>query len=226
MPTLYLIRHGQASFGADDYDRLSPMGEQQAAKLGAHLRETEIKFDQVIRGDMLRHKQTAELALPDQTFEINQNWNEYDHQDILAKQNNECVTAKSMKAYLDGFSQPDEAFSQLVTQAFTRWVGGEHDAQYLESWPAFTIRIEQALQKLLELHSDAKNVAVFTSGGPIAFLCHKIMGAPLQNLFRLNWSLVNCGVTKLKTTRNGLMISSLNEHSIFDGKNKHFLSYK
>ena len=37
MATLVLIRHGQASYGQADYDRLSPTGEQQARVLGPHL---------------------------------------------------------------------------------------------------------------------------------------------------------------------------------------------
>ena len=30
MASLYLIRHGQASFGSDHYDQLSPLGQRQA----------------------------------------------------------------------------------------------------------------------------------------------------------------------------------------------------
>ena len=31
---IVLVRHGQASFGADDYDRLSALGTEQARLLG------------------------------------------------------------------------------------------------------------------------------------------------------------------------------------------------
>ena len=35
MGTIYLIRHGQASFDSADYDQLSDLGQLQAAQLGA-----------------------------------------------------------------------------------------------------------------------------------------------------------------------------------------------
>jgi broad specificity phosphatase PhoE len=37
MGTLYLVRHGQASFGADDYDQLSELGGA-GVRLGEHWR--------------------------------------------------------------------------------------------------------------------------------------------------------------------------------------------
>ena len=60
MAELYLVRHGQASFGTDDYDRLSTLGEQQSVWLGEYLSERKIDFDHVIIGTQLRHRQTAE----------------------------------------------------------------------------------------------------------------------------------------------------------------------
>ena len=58
MGTLYLVRHGQASFGADDYDQLSPLGLQQAQRLGAHWLAHGQRFDTVLMGT-LRLKQAA-----------------------------------------------------------------------------------------------------------------------------------------------------------------------
>ena len=42
---LYLIRHGQASFGADDYDVLSPVGVRQSQALGEHLAQLGVRLD-------------------------------------------------------------------------------------------------------------------------------------------------------------------------------------
>ncbi|WP_164030788.1 histidine phosphatase family protein, partial [Serratia marcescens] len=50
MGSIYLIRHGQASFGADDYDVLSPTGIRQAEILGDHLRNLGVRFDRVLSG--------------------------------------------------------------------------------------------------------------------------------------------------------------------------------
>ena len=63
MATIYLFRHGQASFGADDYDKLSPLGERQATVLGQYLRDHDIALDAAYSGDLLRQRETAQLAL-------------------------------------------------------------------------------------------------------------------------------------------------------------------
>lgn len=58
MGSIYLIRHGQASFGADDYDVLSPTGIRQAEILGRHLAELGISFDRCLAGDLRRQQHT------------------------------------------------------------------------------------------------------------------------------------------------------------------------
>eukprot|EP01041_Mallomonas_annulata_P017263 gene17263-35647_t len=58
MGTLYLVRHGQASFGAADYDQLSPMGEQQSVRLGEYFKHKGLVFDHVLSGTLRRHQQT------------------------------------------------------------------------------------------------------------------------------------------------------------------------
>ena len=58
MGSLYLVRHGQASFGADDYDQLSERGEAQAVRLGEYWRERGLSFDAVYAGTLKRHQQT------------------------------------------------------------------------------------------------------------------------------------------------------------------------
>ena len=58
MGTLHLVRHGQASFGADDYDLLSPLGQRQALRLGEYWRERGQAFDAVYSGTLRRHDET------------------------------------------------------------------------------------------------------------------------------------------------------------------------
>ena len=63
MGSIYLIRHGQASFGADDYDVLSPTGIRQAEILGDHLLNLGVRFDRVLSGGLRRQQHTARAAL-------------------------------------------------------------------------------------------------------------------------------------------------------------------
>ncbi|MDO8419608.1 MAG: histidine phosphatase family protein, partial [Rubrivivax sp.] len=58
MGTLYLVRHGQASFGAADYDQLSDLGARQCRALGRWFRERGVAFEGVLRGTLRRHEQS------------------------------------------------------------------------------------------------------------------------------------------------------------------------
>ena len=58
MGPIYLVRHAQASFGSDDYDRLSPLGWRQGQRLGEHLRAHGLHFDAVLTGTLCRHHET------------------------------------------------------------------------------------------------------------------------------------------------------------------------
>jgi broad specificity phosphatase PhoE len=88
MPTLYLVRHGQASFGAADYDNLSPLGEQQSQQLGQYFQSKNLRFDAVYAGTLRRHAQTysgiAQGMNSDQTPWLRPGLNEYDSDAVLA----------------------------------------------------------------------------------------------------------------------------------------------
>ncbi|WP_339724504.1 histidine phosphatase family protein [uncultured Paraglaciecola sp.] len=231
MTAIYLIRHGQASFGKAEYDCLSELGEQQAAHLGDSFKARIGSFDKVVLGSMQRHHQTAQgclTAMGQTNFEMHQDagWNEYDHQDILAQFDPELATAKGVKDYVGRQDNPHKALEHVIAQAFSRWIGSLHNQDYIESWPEYQHRIQTALANLISRLDGEKRVAVFSSGGPIALLSQAILGVPAENLMTLNWTLVNCGITKLINTKKRVILSTLNEHSVFEGKSKHLLTYK
>ena len=60
MGTIFLVRHGQAAFGTDDYDRLTPNGTEQARWLGEYFATRKMRVDAVLMGSLTRHRQTAE----------------------------------------------------------------------------------------------------------------------------------------------------------------------
>jgi broad specificity phosphatase PhoE len=180
---------------------------------------------------MQRHQQTADgcLSAMGQTDiepQVDAAWNEYDHQDILAQFNSELATAQGVKAYMSKQDNPHKALQKVITQAFSRWIGSQHNDDYIEPWPDYQHRIQTALANLISGLDGEKRVAVFSSGGPIALLSQAILGVPAENLMTLNWTLVNCGITKLISTKKGIILSSLNEHSTFEGNNKQLLTYK
>lgn len=233
MPAIYLIRHGQASFGQDDYDRLSSLGEEQASILGSELSKRITDFDVVAKGTMLRHQQTAELCLA--KFKLAENapihvesaaWNEYDHQNILAQFDDRLATAAGTEAYIKAQKNPVEAFEKVFNGAIDRWITGENSTGYIESWQQFRDRLTRGLSDLIEAHSDAKHIAVFTSGGPISLLSQALLGVPEHKIMNMNWTLVNCGVTKVVASRGRQFVATLNDHSHFEGKQKNLITYK
>ena len=60
MAELYLIRFAQASFGADDYDKLSELGHKQSYALGKALASQGMQPDTLIMSVMPRHRETIE----------------------------------------------------------------------------------------------------------------------------------------------------------------------
>lgn len=79
MPLVYLIRHGQASFGAEDYDVLSATGHLQGKHVGTELRRRGVRPDQVWSGTLRRQRETALAAGLDAPLQQDPRWNEFDH---------------------------------------------------------------------------------------------------------------------------------------------------
>ena len=233
MPSIYLIRHGQASFGQANYDQLSTLGKQQASHLGKALKKRKMVFDAVVLGGMFRHKQTAEnclkemeCGLEDANPSINTGWNEYDHQNILAQYKPELATAQGVKDFIAAQENPQQVFENVFNGAVDRWIGGQHDADYVESWDKFKARVQGAFDDIVQQYKQSKTIAVFTSGGSISLLSQYYLGVPEDKLMQLNWTLVNCGITKIVSTGSRIFVASLNEHVHFEAENKSMITYK
>ena len=199
MGQVLLVRHGQASWGAADYDVLSERGEEQSSVLGKTL--AELSPDVVVHGSMQRQRRTAELmvaaagwsAAPD----VDARWDEMDHHAVLAAQPRD----------FDG--EPDaRQFQAWFEAATTRWTSGEHDADYEEAFPAFRRRVSAALADL----ADVGTAVVVTSGGPISALTTDLLDAGLPTYSRLAPVVVNASVTRIVSGRRGLTLVSFNDH--------------
>ncbi|GAB5382038.1 MAG: histidine phosphatase family protein [Aliiglaciecola sp.] len=233
MTIIYLIRHGQASFGQQNYDNLSEHGHQQARILGESLQSRVGQFDKLVLGSMLRHRQTLENCLnamqhafDEDDLRIEAGWNEYDHNDILAQLGPEFCDAPSIERWVRSQTHPKKAFESMFNRAMDRWIAGEHDDEYVESWQHYQQRIRQALSNTIDYAGEAKHVAVFSSGGPISVVSQALLGVDPSKVMQVNWTLVNCGITKLVSTGSRLFVSTLNDHSHFEGKDKALITYK
>ena len=204
MGQIFLVRHGQASFGSSNYDQLSARGQAQAGLLGQWFAQRGQRLDRVVTGTMVRHRQSAAACLArldgapqEDAWHADGGFNEYDHDEILHRHRPEFAEPGEVRRFLAATDNGNRAFQQIFQDAMSRWMGGAHDDDYREAWPVFRQRCVEALHGVVTSAAASQATVVFTSGGTIATLCQHVLRMPDAQVFELNWTLVNSGVTKL-----------------------------
>ena len=236
MSRLLLVRHGQASFGARDYDALSSRGTEQSRVLGRSLAARGVVPELVLRGNMRRQGSTAEALLEGAgttvDVRLDEGWDEFDFQHVVEVHKPMYRNRTLMKADLARTLRPMQAFQEVFEAATARWSSGEHDTDYNESFPAFRDRIAGALERAAEAVRERKDVVVVSSGGPIAMAAALLTAgdtlepAQIATLWSsLNRVAVNTGVTKVIAGRRGLSLSTYNEHTHLEG-DRSLLTYR
>jgi len=209
MGSLYLVRHGQASFGAADYDQLSELGVIQSDLLGRWLSTAGLRPTQVISGTMKRHRQTADaclaawfggngspvLPIVDSAF------NEFDHEEVLIRARPEFAEAGRLEQFIAAQPEGQRAFQAVFAASVGRWIDSNHDADYGETWGQFRTRCVDGLLAVAGRQADGDSW-IFTSGGPIAAIFQHVLAIPNDRILDLNWSILNTGVTQF-VHRNG-----------------------
>jgi len=205
MGQILLVRHGQASWGAADYDVLSDLGEEQATAVGAAL--AALEPDVVVHGSMQRQRRTAELAAAAAGWSVtplvDDRWNEMDHLAVLAAQPTDFEGEPGKRQF--------QAWFEAATD---RWTSAEFDHEYDEPYPAFRSRVLAALAEL----SDVGTAVVVTSGGPISALTAELLEAGLPTYRRLAPVVINASVTSVVSGSRGLTLVGFNEHRHLAGR--------
>lgn len=230
MGAIYFIRHGQASFGSNDYDQLSPTGHEQGRVLGAALKARGVVPDLVISGSMKRHQETAincletlGCSLP---MALHQGVNEFHHENVIEVAEPRYVDKLVMMGDMAASGDPRRSFQAFFKGAVSRWVGGEFAHEYAESWADFRARCVAALDDIVRQSPPKGTTLVFTSGGTISVICAHLLGLSDEQAFTINWTLANAGLTKLLAGRDGLHLISINEHAHLEGGDKALLTYR
>ena len=206
MGTLYLVRHGQASFGADDYDHLSELGRRQSVRLGEYFAERDIRFDALIAGTLRRHKQTLEGILQGmQHAGEHLAWeglNEYDSEALIATVHPEKLQKPtSPEMYRHHF--------RLLRDAMGQWMAGATTPRGMPSYPDFVRGVTSALDHVRGNHYG-QNVLVVTSGGPISTAMGHVLGTPPQTTIELNLRIRNTSITEFAFTPKRHMLVGFN----------------
>jgi broad specificity phosphatase PhoE len=225
MPTVLLVRHGQASFGSDDYDVLSETGHQQAEVVAASLAERGYRPTRLISGTLRRQRETAAAftALGGPELEIEPRWDEFDSEDILRHHSDLAVR---LEGHDEGEPLSNRVFQAALEAAQTQWVEHAHDSPAAQTWPQFSTASPAALADLGAELRSGETAIVVTSGGAIsALLCH-LWGAPPSLFPALNRVTVNASVTKLAVGSSGTNVISFNDHSHLEALDRALVTYR
>ena len=201
MPVVYLLRHGQASADAVDYDALSSTGREQSRILGVELLARQIKVAAVRSGTLNRQRDTAAEAVAAAGIDLapvqDPRWNEYDHMELL----------QGHPLSRDGSVQ------QILDAALHRWTA---DPDATGAWTAFRDGALAALRETADGLGAGEAGLVFTSAGIIAAICASLIDPEGAGFVALNRMVVNASITKLVHGRGGTRLLTFNDHAHFE----------
>lgn len=225
MPTVLLVRHGQASFGAADYDVLSERGRRQAEIVAASLAERGYRPARLCSGTLRRQHETAAafLALGAPELEVDARWNEFDPDDVLTHHSESTLRIEGDGA---GETLTNRGFQAALEPALAEWVAHAESSPTSQTWPQFSGAAPGALTDLTAGLGSGETAVIVTSGGAIAAVVGALLGAPAEVFAALNRTLVNAGVTKLVIGSSGTNVLSVNDHSHLELVDRELVTYR
>lgn len=200
MGTIHLIRHGQASWGSDDYDQLSALGTDQATALGTSWEASGWAPTDAVAGGMKRHAQTA-ISVIDACggdgYDVDAGWDEYDHLALARAHDSSAMGSDS------------KAFQRTLNVAITGWMAGDDGPG--ESYAAFRSRVMASFDDVVAQAGSGRQIAVFTSGGPIALVASHLLTGDDSLFQRVNDVVINASVTTVIVGATGPRLLAFNE---------------
>lgn len=216
MALIYFFRHGQAGT-REDYDRLSPLGQQQARLLGDWIQRQGLRFDRVVAGGLRRQQQTAELTLGP-GFDIDPGWSEFDLDAVYDQIAPQLAAADpAFRAHWDDLRRTIASGDDGIHRRWTppdaavveAWIRGRFPIQ-AESWAGFNERVHRAGAGFTSLPEGAR-LAIFTSATPISIWLSRILGGlPPDRVLRFAGASLNTGITILSARAGELNLFTFN----------------
>lgn len=221
MASIYVIRHGQASFGEENYDKLSDLGCRQAEVLGHYLRDCEINFDAVYSGDLQRQQKTARLAIASQpgrvAHQIDPRFNEVRNDEQLEALVPGIVkTNPSIRALMERGLSSSKDYQKVIEAVFNHWVSPQCEEPGIQSWEDYSGKVRAALAEVIAAQGSGKTVGIFASGGTIATLVAQVLGLGGEQTYAFYEPVINCSVTRFFYSGSKISLSYFNDHSYLD----------
>jgi broad specificity phosphatase PhoE len=209
MSTIYFIRHGQASFGSEDYDRLSDIGREQSERLGHYLAGIETAFDAVFSGSLRRQTETAEIVMS--TLKTNgfappvavvSDFDEYDSSGVFKALAADMIEEDpGLSHRLKRILSDPKDFQRIFEKMVNRWVAGRHRCPVAESWQAFTRRVRRGVADVMDACGAGKQIAVFTSAGALSAVMQMALGLSDERAVGVSWVVYNSAVSVFRYNR-------------------------
>jgi broad specificity phosphatase PhoE len=205
MGTLYLVRHGQASFGAEDYDNLSDLGQRQSVRLGQYLASRGLQFEAVLTGTLKRHAQTwagiAQGAGLNHTPVLWPGLNEYESEAVIRT------------IHPTPLEKPDTPVMyrqhfRMLRDGLTQWMNGVVSPHGMPSYNEFVHGVSSALEHVRKHYSG--NVLLVSSGGPIATAVGHILGTAPETTIELNMRIRNSALSEFAFNPKRHMLMTYN----------------
>jgi broad specificity phosphatase PhoE len=225
MGSLLIVRHAQASFLSDDYDRLSAIGEAQSQILGEYWAVRNLAFDRVFAGPRVRHTDTVKFVSTayknfDHDFpaaEVLAEFDEYPAEALLEHgvpimlETNQHVRDLHA-AFLRGVEADERraAFQRFYEVVVMEWVRGALSIKGVETWLEFCSRVNEGIDKVLSTSGRAQRVAIFTSGGPTAVALQRALHISPERTMQSSWMLRNSSWSEFLFSPTRFTLSSFN----------------
>ena len=225
MSNLYVVRHGQASFFAEDYDQLSLVGETQSRLLGEYWAHRNVRFDHVYTGPCRRHVDTARivgevfqthgLAWPEPI--VLAGLDEYEAEAVLKQalprlvEEHEHIRQlhRDMERATDN-AEKLRAFQKVYEVVIDRWAHGELDLPHVESWAAFCQRVHRALDQIVAGRGSGRQAVAFSSGGPVGVSMQRALGISHRTTLQLAWMVRNAAFSEFLFSGERFTLSRYN----------------
>ena len=214
MSTLYLVRHGQASFGTDNYDQLSNVGREQVVLLGQFFAEAGEKIDRIYSGSLQRQRETAEIIAQaigsQESIVVDGAFDEYDSDVILRRFAASLTPAELADAGWPALKTDRRRFQFFLERAARAWVEARIEAEDMLPWHGFHRRIKSALEQIMASEGRSKTLILSTSGGVIGTVVAHVLGLSNHMGVELNWAVHNASITRLIYNADKVSLSMFN----------------
>lgn len=225
MSTLFVVRHGQASFFEANYDRLSELGREQSRRLARYWIDQGLRFDVVIAGPRERQIDTAQIIgqvyqderLPWPQVEVSPAFDEYQAEAVLKQalptlmeQDEQIKSLYSAVEQAADQAQTLRAFQKVYELVISRWSRGELALADIEPWADFCARVQAGIDAVMARQQRGLRVAIFTSGGPVGVTLGRALQLSSQKTLEMAWMVYNAAYAEYAYDQQRFTLSRFN----------------